>query len=460
MCTYTPSTLLLVVSLICASAVQCDVTPANESDYGKLVLRNVGNDANIYFLHDTNVISRVHWVMPIVKCECAGLADVHKKTQLDYLVFTSNILSYAVYVNDHSSGGCTLNALDIQLKTSLMFNQLGALHNVYTDFSGPILYRAMSDFFAHSYVKKHQDEVVDFTKDGGVMFSRSTLFMRPCNIMPMYLPWMLEGEAIGNKTIVISLSDSCVGQSGDFDGITAAELDVFCNVVLKLQLDNIIDNSNFDTLQTNTGSPNIMHSFHWSALFVPFKHIPVFMQILEPFSKTAVSPDIYIPFIFQIMWTDASWSRLQSDNTTMYAVDDSLLRTCDGKTAVDSLNNVNSGVASDLVFFASWCGTYISVDYIIRSMKHFVAFHFFRAMFYIFVSILLFLMVCVYRRTIAGACGAIYGCCRAKLGKCYKRCTRSVGYTKLNASVNDVQMTSLENSMSDLPDDINPSADF
>jgi len=226
------------------------------------------------------------------------------------------------------------------------------------------------------------------------------VFMRPCLLWPWYIPWVLDSYA--TDTHVIRLTPP-------FTAITylnATDAEIFYEKVAALTASGIITDKHLANLKDNNDNiANRARVFHFQAVFIPHRFVQEFMALLAEFKDTALSPSVYVPFIFQLLWDKNSWHRLTSEanNNTIYASTQPLLTTCQGDTVEATMTNVNHELVQQLAYFAyGWCG-WLSpleeIEYITKTITKYVRYHIYEFLFWgIFSVLVLAVLWCIRRR--------------------------------------------------------------
>jgi hypothetical protein len=450
--------LLLFTCMLMAGANEIpgltDPLLASESDYGLLTLRNattaggVAGDANIYFVDDFEMTNKIHVIIGVTDCLCVGFGDSEKINQLDYLAIKRYMYSFGMYIsyNLPYRARCGLQPAQIQQRTSLYWNGVGSntavtgvhtspwwpipLHKPADDWvEGPLMYAGMRDFRQHSYVTSNQAAVYDNDKSGGILYMQGTVFMRPCLLWPWYTPWLLDGYGTDGFTINLLPPFTITPY---FNG-TDAEL--FYETTATLKEKGVITDKHIANLKDNNGnSANRAHVFHFQAVFIPHRFVGEFMTLLEGYKDTTLSPSVYVPFIFQLMWDKNSWSRLtQHNNNTLYASYQPVLNSCLGDTVQFTMENINTDLVQQLSYFAyGWCGwpspisdiSYIikeEIKYITTTGQKYLLYHLYEVVFWLVVAM-------------CGIC--LLWCVRRRVYDCYLKCKLKFphlrGYSKMN----------------------------
>ena len=442
--------LLCAVFSSCILAVSCsDVLYANESDYGHMHLIVAGNDANIYFNDKPDVYGQLHWMISVSDCTCLGTVEVQKKAQLDYMIFSGYLFSFSIYVNDgqfhpETRRHCGLSVDLIQQRTTLAFNQLGAPapsetvavdnSQPYTDrVEGFALWKGMHDFYRSSHVQAHRNEILSHDKGSGFFFTQGTVFVRPCTLFPWFVPFLLDSYQ--QDHYLFQFTPELI--ESEVHGLTYfndEEATLFNSILDDMKQKGIVKDKHMFNLADNTGATFYMRAFHFEAVFIPYRYGEEFMALLEPFAQTMLSPYIYVPFVFQLMWDKNEWSHTKHGNDTIYATKESLLIStirgaCSAATAEAALTtNTNDQLAQNVYFFASWCGSIFTIEYIKDKFKHYVLYHFYRAVFFLILSICMCIFMICNRKRIVRWCARSYLC----LCACFKcRFTKVKGYMRM-----------------------------
>lgn len=401
------------------------------SDYGKFQLHASGADAYVYFTDDLDMWNKVHVVLAVAMCNCVGSADVQKINQLDYFAMKHYIYSFAVYVHYDSSlktpaNICTLNAAEIQARTELEFNAMGLVilsdaggslsrrrqesnGNVTLDLSsflptlipltevptddyvtmhapaiirieGLALLNAIVDYMTHSYVQSNERKIIK--RGGGILMIEGNVELRPCNLNREHmLPWLLN-DYEQRHTIKYTDKSTAVRY------FTRDETTVFNQIVNSMVKDGLITPENLMMLKVNNGESYNLATFPFQAVYIPYEYAWDVATYLERFAYSGLSPYLYVPFIFQMLWAeDTEWTYYtRKDNFTM-RVGEPLLRSCAGHTIQETVAHVNTAAAQGLYFFAaSGCSTGMDVEYIVGKAKLMAVFLFYEVMFYIMLS--------------------------------------------------------------------------
>ena len=441
--------LLSFTFLMLLEPLNSEPTMASESDFGMFHLHSEHKDASIYFKEDLTMINKVHAVISIPNCQCIGYSDVEKINQLDYLGSKDYLFSFAIYVNDGKFGlnrsKCDLSVMDIQARTSLDFNLLGTprellvkrrqdmqdnydaiqaiLDEMFIDrdiaaseydtyarrIEGAVLAKAILDFSRNSYVTSNKKTIFDTDKSGGVLFTQGTVFIRPCLLWPWYEAWILDSYAdaqdgANNYKFKFTLPYDQATKSKNIPYYNEQDATLFNKIIDKMKKDGQIKDKHLANFLDNTGSSSLIKTFEFQSLFIPHRYTQEFLSLLAPFSVTYLSPYLYIPYVYQLMWDSNEWLHLRSDrNDTIYASRDNMLTTCSLPTIEDAMLNMNKTLAADMFYFAyGWCGGYpIDVRYVMERSKLFVMYHFYEVMFFLMLSLILCVICCVCNKTIA-----------------------------------------------------------
>jgi hypothetical protein len=99
------------------------------------------------------------------------------------------------------------------------------------------------------------------------------------------------------------------------------------------------------------------------------------------------------------MFDTNSWARFGNRTDTIFASITPLLETCSGHDVSETMIDINQTLGSELFYFAyGWCGMIpIDVQYIATRSFRFVLFHFYEAMFFILLIILLTVIAVIFR---------------------------------------------------------------
>lgn len=420
---------------------------ASDSDDGKLTLIANGGDAYISFVDDLEMHNKIHWVIGFANCNCVGAADIIKINQLDYAAFKNYLFSYAMYINDgvfYDRIPCTADAIDLQAKTTLKYNVLPmapavALAHRHEHFTtrvhGIILAQAIDDFISHSYVVKHRQALYGTDVGGGIFYTQETMFIRPCAVWPHVLPFLSSTSRVSpSYSFRYTLPYDSANARLPFYGSADAEL--FINITTQLKSQLLLTRMHEDNLADNTGATSHMRAFAFDSVFIPHRYVHDFQALLVPFAMTRLSPDLYVPFIFQSMWRKSDWVHIGPNNDTMYIsetpvlnIHSTWLTTCTGATVEETKKNVNEELVGDVYYFEHYCGSYVDIEYILRKTKYTVLFHFYEIMFYLILALLVIRYTVRHMRSLAILSGRCYGCI---LKRCKKYCPSCAGYTRMN----------------------------
>jgi hypothetical protein len=480
-------TALLVILLVVFLRMTMAQTQilASESDFGKFTLRASGNDAFLYFVDNLDLVNKVHMVVSEPVCKCIGTADVQKINQIDYMAAKEYLFSFGVYVNDGKFGynrsTCDLTTAEIQHRTSLDFNLLGAAgvsarqsaddgepnfseemwqailqemeairregDTYYLKVEGATLLRAIDDFHKHSYVSSHRAQIFDSDKSGGILFTQGSVFIRPCLLWPWYQSWILDdygddelvNDNNANYRFKFTLPFDDVTLSKNIPYFTRADAEVFNAIVDKMKRMGVIKEKHIANLVDNTGSQYFTKSFSFQALFIPHRYVDEFTMLLRPFAWTYLSPSLYIPFIYQLMWDRNEWIHMRSDrNNTIYAKPQKLLSTCYADNVDDMMHTVDEPLAEEMFYFAyGWCGGYpVDVKYIYGRTASFVLYHFYEVMTYLFISILGCMCCCFCCCSPSRPAAKCFIKSLARIQVCFSSCGRkkkpNVAYNKVD----------------------------
>lgn len=412
---------------------------ASESDLGKFTLISSGNDAKLYFVDDMSMTNKIHWVMSVPDCHCIGTTDIQKINQIDYMAFTDYVFSFASYVNDgnfYDRLPCSLSTEDVQKKTSLAFNQVGSASgndtafrhvHFYPRIEGLVIAQGIRDFREHSHVRKHSKKLYETDKSGGFLFTQGVVYMRPCTLWPWYMPWLLD--SYGDEHHLFKYTQPLVfSEVRDIPYFDMADASLFNLIVEQMKTDLIITQKHLDNLADNTGAVFYTNSFSFQAIFIPHRFTAEFLRLITPFATTRLSPYVYVPFVFQLMWDKNEWLRMGYNNETMMAVPGKLLTSCDGHTVEDTMRNVNDDMAMGMYYFAYYCGSYVDIAYIVHNAKNYILLNLYMVTFYLVVAFVLLCLCLRYMRTFCSCMGRIYACVKQGFKKV---CPRCFGYTKL-----------------------------
>jgi hypothetical protein len=403
---------------------------AAQSDYGILTLHNastgVPQDANIYFVDSLDMTNKIHVIVGVTDCICAGFGDAEKINQLDYLAVMHYMFSFGVYLsyNIPHRAKCGLAAEVIQKRTSLYWNAVGTglpvsgvHHNIWTPvpqhkpgedwIEGPVIYAGMRDFRQHSYVTTHSDQIYGTDKSGGILYVQGTVFMRPCLLWPWYTPWILDSYGADAYTLNLLPPFSITPY------LNASDAELFYETTAALKEKGVITDKHMANLKDNNGnSGNRAHVFRFQAIFVPHRFVGEFLVLLEGYKDTSLASYVYVPFIFQLLWDKNSWSHITSArNDTIYASPNYVLNSCMGDTVEMTMENINAEVVKQLSYFAyGWCGwpspinqiAYIIKDeikYITKTAKIYFMYHLYEVVFWIVVAMTgICFLWCIRRR--------------------------------------------------------------
>lgn len=371
------SALLLVACLhvICTWGIR-----ASESDRGRLTLKHDDIGSSIYFSDDLAMTNKVHFVLSVPVCKCVGMVDVQKINQLDYMIASDNLFSYTVYVNDGKYIDrlpCSLSRAHIQDRTDLHINVIGPYQDENVNLWAPVdkpnfderiegivLASAITDFLSHSYVVANENKIFTTDHYGGILMSQGNVMMRPCNLFPWFMPWIFDEYDSDTLVTVMKMDGSAVNHTNSAWHYSSEYMALFNSVVLGLKNTNTITSKHLFNLNSNAKSNNEFTVFGFQAIFIPHRYAAEFRTLIDPFTKTHLSPYLYVPYVMQLMFDRYEWLHFRgSDYNQTIKIGPPLLTTCAGATVDDSEANVDSEAASLLYWFASsWCGTGVFTD--------------------------------------------------------------------------------------------------
>ncbi len=454
--------ILLRLELVFAS------TGSSTSDYGKFALKANGDDSYIYFTDELDEREKVHIIVSIPNCKCVGTADIAKINQLDYFALKNYVSSFSVYVHYNydlklPASHCPLNAVEIQQRTELEFNSPGLVilseaevgrrrqesaKNFTIDFSaflpgnipkaetppgdysmsdpsgprieGVVLLNAIVDYFGHSYVKDNYRKMAEY--GGGFLFTQGNVEMRPC-YMQTQQPWILNDYE--ERHVIKYTERSTVVKYYNKDAAA-----IFNRVLNELIEEGKITKDHLLTLKVNNLESYNLVTFPFQALYIPYTWAWVFAEYVERFAYTGLSPYIYIPFIFEILWVeDLEWKYYTRVHNLTIRMGQPLLKTCEGASLKATVKNTDIDAAQSLYYYGtSGCQVGYDIEYITKKAKLMGVFIFYEVMFYIMLGTSIISMcVCFRKYVIKGIC-----CAARKAGV-------AQGYHKLTNTV-DVEM--------------------
>ena len=447
---------------------------ASQSDFGMFKLKSSGNDAHIYFKNKLDMVNKVHVIMSISFCQCIACSDIQKINQIDYMGAKDYVFSFATYVNDGKFGQnrskCMLSTADLQARTSLAFNMLGtpqglvATHrrqegspqddpnSLFLDLlkeiiedgtegdtylrriEGAVLVKGITDFMHHSHVRANSKQIFETDKSGGILFTQGTVMMRPCMLWPWYEPWILDsyGDALSNThnyRFKYTLPYDQATRNKNIPYFTEDDAKFFNGIVDKMKRMGVIKDKHLANIQDNTGSNVFVKTFDFQAVFIPHRYTEEFVTLMAPFAVTYLSPYLYVPFVFEMMWDSNEWIQMRSErNNTIYAVHQRLLTTCMVANIDDTMLNINEPIAAEMFYFAyGWCGGYPDISYVVERSTMYVMYHFYEAMFFVFLSLILCVCCCMFNKRMIKCCAFVYANMVVCLcGRCGKTSTAYV----------------------------------
>lgn len=369
---------LLLITCLCRSYTLA--IRASESDRGRLTLKTDEMGSNIYFSDDLAMTDKIHFVLSVPVCKCVGMVDVQKINQLDYMIATENLFSYAVYVNDGKYIDrlpCSLSKAHIQDRTDLRINVIGSYQdeniNVWAPVDKPnfderiegiVMASAIEDFLAHTYVVANANKIFTADHYGGILMSQGNVMMRPCNLFPWFMPWIFDEYDSDALVDIIIQDGTAVNHTSAAWHYSSEYMALFNSVVLGLRNTNTITSKHLFNLKDNAKSTTQFTAFAFQAIFIPHRYAAEFRLLIDPFTKTHLSPYLYVPYVMQLMFDRYEWLHFRgSDYNETIKIGPSLLTSCAGATVDDTELNVDYEAASLLYWFASsWCGTGVFVD--------------------------------------------------------------------------------------------------
>lgn len=377
---------------------------ASLSDGGVLKYRG----GAIYASDMLDEIDKIHMVISEPTCECVAAADVQKINQLDYMLEVGHLFSYAVYVNEggfHDRSHCSLTHENVQKRTDLKFGVISGDGLDVGEISRPImakrvegtvLSKAIEEFNNHAYIKDNSKEIFGTDKSGGILFTQGNVEIRPCLLFPWYMPWIYDDYNTKHTVNISAGSDAPYYETAD-----AA---VFTEIVADMVQSKTIKTKHLSNLEDNTGSTDLMQIFSFQSLFIPHRFTHEFNSLLRPFSDTGLSPFVYVPYVFQLMFDKNEWLHFKHDthNDTLRLGIWPLLIDCLGETVDDM--HVFDRSASDLHYYAAQCGggdsIFIEVEKIVTQIETYTGMPVYRILFFLLLSIVILCILCIFRRPI------------------------------------------------------------
>ena len=379
---------------------------ASESDFGKFEAVE-----GLYFVDNLALVNKVHLILSVPECDCIGAADVQKINQVDYMAFKEYLFSFGVYTNSQ----CKLIPEVIEPRTSLHVNFFN------NSISG--LYKGIVDFKKNTRVAQNKDVIFSTDKSGGILLTEGTVMMRPCMLWPWYVPWILDTYGESRLTmkwhpkVVIDATTPITYKDYFID--TAADVSAFNTVTENMLKNKIIKDKHLANLEDNTGSKDVVDLHKYEALFIPHRFTDELLTLLAPFQKTTLSPKLYVPFVFQLMWDRSEhnhWSTHSGNNATIHADPRSLLKSCKGLTVDQTMANINEPVAQEMFYEPyMFCGgvNYIGdATYVIHRTQQYIVSHVYQTLFIIFFLTSLLLVFCLFR---AKFCTVLFTWCSSRL---------------------------------------------
>ena len=379
---------------------------ASLSDGGVLKYRG----GAIYASDMLDDIDKIHMVISVPTCECVAAVDVQKINQLDYMLDMGHLFSYAVYVNEggfHDRSHCSIPHESVQRRTDLKFGVISGDGMGVGETSRPIfakriegtvLSKAIEEFNNHEYIKDNHAEIFGTDKSGGILFTQGNVEIRPCLLFPWYMPWIYDDY---NTDHVVNMSDL---DGSEFLYYEAEDAVVFNEIVDDMKHSKVITQKHLVNLEDNTGSEELLRIFSFQALFIPHRFTHEFNSLLRPFSDTGLSPFVYVPYVFQLMFDKNEWLHFQhSDkNETLRLGTWPLLVDCLGETVDDM--HVFDRAASDLHYYAAQCGggdsIFVVVEKIVTEIEIYTGMTVYRVLFFVLLSIVILCILCIFRRPI------------------------------------------------------------
>jgi hypothetical protein len=434
------SSIIVLLKLEVVSAA----ASATTSDYGKFTMRASGADEHIYFTDEIESYDKLHVAVSVPNCNCIGSVDVQKINQFDYFAIKNYIYSFSIYVHSEISTKtipslCRLNAMEIQARTELSFNTLGTIvlsrsaelngkrqesnGNVTIDQSsflpvtiplaeepaedyymthapdtsrieGMTLLNAIAGYMSHSYVKSNEAKILH--RGGGILLIQGNVELRPCMLKAkMDTPWILNDFEQRHQIKYTQKSTAVRYYTKD-------DVEIFNGLLDEMTADGLLTAGHMAKLKTNNEVGLTMWTFPFQALYVPYDDMWVVAQFLEYFVDSGLSPFIYMPFIYQIMWIEKyDWEYYtRADNFTM-RVGEPLLRSCNGATIKETIERVDTAAAQGLFYYAATgCSSGLDVEYVFKKAKLMGVYLFYEIMFWIMFSFGCLSCLCICRERV------------------------------------------------------------
>lgn len=371
---------------------------ASESDMGKMnVVFDAHTETYMYVLDEMSMVNKIIVIMGVDQCECIGATDLQKINQLDYLIFAHYLYAFTIY----ASSFCVASDDMMQRKTSLRYNLLNdSLQTYYSTPSshdlrihGESFFFGIQDFLQSSHYVENSDMIEGAGDSGGFFFMIGTVMLRPCMLFPWYTPWLLD--SYGTGSLLVDYTKSLEENQTLFDEY---QLPLFANIVADMIESNVITKKHLSNLRDNTGE-NDRHVlvFEFQAAFIHWRYVREFMTLIGYFVHTPVSPFVYVPFIYQLMFQKNQWDHWNARPEAIYALPQSLLTTCDGVEIEDTMNDGNLTLQRDMYYFVSFCGDITSeiVITVFKSFYQYLMATFWGQMLFGFLVFMGFIMCCI-----------------------------------------------------------------
>lgn len=393
---------------------QATVVPpllASESDHGALVYRGDKKNAHFYSVKELDGTDKIHVLISVGDCRCVAEGDVHKINQIDYLLASGHLFSYAIYTD--SEGPCGLNSSVVQAKTSLRVSRLESGGEVTGDVAyitrhrleGRVLAQGMRDFYESDFVGSNRAEIFETDKSGGVLMLQGNVGFRPCKLFPWFMPWIYNDYNSRHHVMIGVPEQNLVYYNEEAATETR-------RIFEQAKTDGIIKNKHLDNLEDNTGSKNEAVIFSFQAVFVPHRFADEFRRLLEPWHKSGLSPFIYVPLVMELMFDKNEWieMRRQTHNETIRLMEEALLESCNGMTVAEM--QVSERGASALAWFAaSYCGFSftVTITHVVSEIEKVTGRSVYMVLFFVLLSFVCCVFLCVYRRGVFRMLGLCYG---------------------------------------------------